>query len=350
MTERDRRVLDLVAEHKVLTTDHLAGLLFPSRSRAQHRLLELARMGVLFRTQPFRADGGSKPFHYLLGYRGAELLAAQEWSQPPRPSVHAHRIRRALGSPTLDHLLGTNGFFADLAAHARRTATANGEGLRVWHSEQWVRDNDPAPIRPDGYGLWVQAGRALGFYLEYDTGSEPLHQVADKMHAYHQHTDRAWTPRLMSGMLLFSVASRDREAGVRRALRDRHAPIPVATTHRKLESPQGPAGEVWSVLTAEPGQARRVRLGDLPLLIGGTEAYGAPTVLARLPEPVPEYPEDWVDPAEAQAAEELEADATTEPDTKTVEFTPTTDDGSPSQPPASPGPRRGRHRWWLGAG
>lgn len=49
-------------------------MVFPSISQAQHRLLHLSDLGVLWRTQPYRAEGGSKPFHYLLGYRANEAV------------------------------------------------------------------------------------------------------------------------------------------------------------------------------------------------------------------------------------------------------------------------------------
>ncbi|WP_258563044.1 replication-relaxation family protein [Streptomyces phytophilus] len=355
LTERDRRILDLLAEHHVLTTDHLTYLLFPSRSRAQHRLLELTRMGVLFRAQPYRAAGGSKPFHYLLGYRGAELLAAQAWADPPRPSVHANWIRRTLESPRLGHLLGVNDFFAALAALGRRAGLAEGEGLLAWHSEDWVRDHDPASILPDGYGLWVEGGRALGFYLEHDTGTESLSQVAEKMDRYQRRRKyQPATARLLRGMVLFSVASRRREDGLRNALWTRCGPIPVATTNRALSGPLGPAAEVWSLLTAEPRQARRVRLGDLPRLIGGTQPDGAPTILTTVPEFDDPDP-DWLADDEAHDdKDDMEADAgalaETDVEVETIEIDAESDDPepapSPPRPSSRPPARRHRPRWW----
>lgn len=63
----------------------------------------------------------------------------------------------------------------------------------------------------------------------------------------------------------------------------KHSPVPVATASREHGHPDGPAGEVWSVVTAVPAeQARRVRLGELPTVIGGTTNDGTPRVLAEL--------------------------------------------------------------------
>ena len=129
-------MLGLVAEHQVLTTWQLLALVFPSAARAQRRLRQLTELGMLFRTQPHRAQGGSAPFHYLPGYRGAQLLAAQRGASPPRPAVHAEKIVRTLEAPTLRHLLGVNQFFADLTGYAREL-TNNASGCpkaRGWRA------------------------------------------------------------------------------------------------------------------------------------------------------------------------------------------------------------------------
>lgn len=351
LTDRDRRILALVAEHGVLTTDQLAALAFPSRSRAQHRLLELARIGVLYRAQPFRTEGGSKPFHYLLGFRGAQLLAAQGAGTAPRPSVHADRIRRALESPTLAHLLGVNDFFAGLAAYTRRTGlgdgpgTAGGEGLRIWHSEKWVREYHRAPIRPDGYGLWIQHGQALGFFVEHDTGSEPLDRVADKLDAYTPSPDRYTssrdTARLLDGMVLFWVASRRRETGLRKALMARHSLVPAATASRDFGAPDGPAGEVWSVVTAELEYACRVRLADLPLMIGGTEADGTPSRLAHLPDAYEIADDEAAEEPDWAEAEDYPVITDEEPDDYQTDY----DTEPPPDPPIQPSPQRPWRRW-----
>ncbi len=308
LTPRDRQVLDLVAEHQVLTTWQLLALVFPSEARAQRRLRELAELGVLFRTQPHRAAGGSKPFHYLLGYRGAELLTAQRGAASPRPAAHLQKITRILESPTLRHLLGVNQFFADLSGYTRglgagRAGLPEGEGLRVWHSEAWVREYYRPHVRPDGYGLWSQHERSLGFFLEHDTGAESLLAVADKLEDYTgKHHD---TARALTAMVLFWVASRRREQGLRKALWAKHSPVPVATASRDHGDPDGPAGEVWSVVAAEPDRVRRVRIDELPMMIGGTEPDGTPSVLTRLPPPT----DDEVDTEGYWTAYDDDADA-----------------------------------------
>lgn len=295
LTPRDRTVLELVAEHHVLTTEQLHALLFPSISRAQHRLLALTDAGVLWRTQPYRAEGGSKPFHYLLGYRGAELLAAQRGATAPRPATHADRLRRILESPRLPHLLGVNQFFAELADYCRRSGLGapfspydgrpKGEGLHTWRSEQWITEFYERQIRPDGYGCWHQGGRWLGFFLEHDTGTEPVRRVADKLDRYtgaDQPHSNNYTPAQLAGMVLIWTTSTRREHNLRKALQAKHPVVPVATAARDHGDPDGPAGEVWSMVTAVPELATRVRLDELPARIGGTTDTGTPTVLGEL--------------------------------------------------------------------
>ena len=88
LTDRDRRILHLVSDHRVLTTEQLTVLEFGSRTRAQHRLQELHELDVMWRFRFPRAAGGSYPWRYALGYSGARLIAAQKAVRPPRPAEH----------------------------------------------------------------------------------------------------------------------------------------------------------------------------------------------------------------------------------------------------------------------
>lgn len=298
LTDRDRRVLALVDRHTVLTTDQLLVLEFGSLTRAQHRLAELRRLDVLWRFRHPLVSGGSRPWHYTVGYTGARLLAAQHAVRAPRPGVFVQRLERIAESPTLRHLLGTNQFFVDLAGYARRAGWPNpnvfdGDGLDTWRSEKEITALYSNRVHPDGYGCWSAQGRRLGFYLEYDTGSEPLWVLAGKLEAYAGSTDRHRssytepTAKILHGMLLFWLPSARREANVRRALAGRYCPVPVATAFRAYGDPDGPAGPVWAVLNPARYTSRnpgRLRLADLPAAIGGTDDIGRPVVLDHTPD------------------------------------------------------------------
>jgi hypothetical protein len=92
LTERERRILNLAARHRVLTTDQLQAVEFGSATGAQHRLQELTRLD---------SCGGSGSLHrrvipwwyYAVGYTGARLVAAQN----RRLSDHRARLSTRYG-------------------------------------------------------------------------------------------------------------------------------------------------------------------------------------------------------------------------------------------------------------
>jgi hypothetical protein len=175
LTGRDRYLVRMVAEHRVLTTDQLCALGFGSIITARHRLGVLAGLGVLRRFRP-RRETGSAPWHYILGPVGAALLGAEDrddrkWA----PQVRADRQLALERSQWLAHITGTNWFFAALARHARE----GGGELRAWAGETRTaeylcgfpvspRALDALP-HPDGLGTWAEDGRDITFLLEYDT-------------------------------------------------------------------------------------------------------------------------------------------------------------------------------------
>ncbi|MGW5229381.1 replication-relaxation family protein [Nocardia niigatensis] len=274
LLDRDRRLLSVLAEHKVLTTDQIASLEFTSTRRAQDRLHKLREMGMLFAFRESFYGGGTSQTRHALGYPGARLIAAQRAEKPPTPAAYALSLERLACSPTLHHRLGVNDFFCSLAAHrnpARRSASATGEGLTQWWSERqcaeqfWtsVADRDPE-IRPDGYGCWEQGGRAVRFLLEYDTGTETLPTVTDKLANYQRF------PTDSFGILLFSLHSARRETGLRTVLRRVLGGVDpglvIATTARDLTDAHDPAGPVWALWTPQCGDAvtERFPLAELP--------------------------------------------------------------------------------------
>ena len=180
--------------------------------------------------------------------------------RPPRPAEHQQHLERLVESPTLRHQLGVNDVFVTLAGYARRHGwpqanEPDGSGLVTWWSEADVT-RPYAPVRPDGYGQWAEHGQLVGFYLEYDTGTETQATVARKLGRY---VDRYRTPhRDLRGVLLFSVATTRRETGIRaalaRSLANLDCTLHVATTHRDYGHPDGPAGPVWAPPDPRPGR------------------------------------------------------------------------------------------------
>ena len=128
LTDRDRRVCRLLWEHRVLTTQQLTSLCFPSRHAATHRLLLLQRLDVVDRFRPFRPTG-SAPFHYVLGNLGAHILAAEQGTTASELGYNRSQTLAVAHSQRLAHLVGVNGFFAALAATASHRIDA---ALTAW--------------------------------------------------------------------------------------------------------------------------------------------------------------------------------------------------------------------------
>ncbi|WP_223830226.1 replication-relaxation family protein [Nocardiopsis quinghaiensis] len=245
LTPRDREIMRLVWEHRTLTTDQIARLCFVSYSTAKRRLRALYRMRALDRFRPWVAEG-SAPAHYVLDAPGAEILAAEAGQTLREFGYRRDRALTLAYRSSLAHTVGVNDFFTDLAAHTRDHDTH----LRWWTAAQCeARWGDI--VRPDAAGRWTEGDQVTGFYLEYDTGTESLRRLSDKLDAYAELT-RVTTHR---GLVLFWLPSQQRENNVRqRILRP---PVPAATAVHGSH----PAEAVWALLDDPTGQ--RFRLCEL---------------------------------------------------------------------------------------
>ncbi|MCI4064471.1 replication-relaxation family protein [Micromonospora sp. R77] len=254
LTVRDHVLLGWLADHGVLTTPQIAHALFPSLDFAQRRLHRLRGVGAVDRFRPLKTDGGSYPYHYVLDQLGAEIIAAHRDQPPPRPSQTRARRRRWTVARVLAHRLGVNQFFIDLAGHAR---VHPDHELSRWWSESRCREPGafagpdapvelhayPAPIHPDGHGIWKAGDHQVPFFLEYDTGTEPLTELVRKVDAYHR----------MAGLggprwpVLFWLHSMARAHHLHQRLARETLRVPVATAGRDhaAQAAVGPAGPLW---------------------------------------------------------------------------------------------------------
>jgi hypothetical protein len=254
LTARDRRLVRVVGEHRVLTTGQLAALGFGSVITARHRLAVLTELGVLRRFRPHR-ETGSAPWHYLLGPVGAALLGAEDRDE--RKWLTAVRADRQLAlerSQRLAHIVGLNWFFTALAGQAR--VTAGDAELRTWLNEtattEWLLERVPATYgipglpHPDGLGTWAEDGREVTFLLEHDTGTEHLPQLTAKLTGYANLAKAMADLDNICPLLVFCFPTPRREQAARRALESCYdAPaLRIATT--AIDPQQtSPAGPVW---------------------------------------------------------------------------------------------------------
>ena len=77
LTARDRWLLRMLLEHRVLTTTQVCDLAYGGPRRAALRLNELYRLRAVDRFRPLAA-AGSSPYHWVLDQAGAEVLAAED--------------------------------------------------------------------------------------------------------------------------------------------------------------------------------------------------------------------------------------------------------------------------------
>lgn len=255
ITSRDRQLMTLLDHHQVLTTDHITRLFFLAPRTARHRLAELLALELVDRFRFARTGGGTDPYHWVLGHAGQRFQAASRGEPEPSPRASSQRISRLSASPRLHHLLTVNEFFVRLGEHAGRRDEAQ---LDRWWSEQQAKQfkSSKAAINPDGHGLWSRGGQTAGFWLEADTGTEPLTRVVAKLDGYRRfNTDSG--PRYP---VLFWLASQTREEHLHRLLRAEPAGVVTVTATQDAN----PAQAVWL-----PGDStQRVALEQLPSFHG----------------------------------------------------------------------------------
>lgn len=242
LTDRDRAILDLVWEHRVLTTGQLAALFFHSLSAARPRLAVLHRYGALTRFRP-QAQQGTHPYHWALGPAGAHIIAAQRGIEVKDLRYRQDKAIAFFLSQRLGHQIGVNDFFVRLHAYARRRR--DGTAVAEWWHEHRCARLWGDHVRPDAFGRWVETGPEgrpveLDFFLEHDTGSYALSRVAAKLEGYLALAESTGIPT----PVLFWLPTPAREANLRKALGT--PPVPVATAvHTPPSSVDGPAGAVW---------------------------------------------------------------------------------------------------------
>ncbi|MGI8335234.1 replication-relaxation family protein [Actinomadura scrupuli] len=259
LTGRDRAVLELVWEHRVLTTHQITEIVFHNPHKARHRLLELKQLSALARFQPW-APVGSEPMHWVLGPAGAHILAAQRGIDVTELGYRHDTTLAISHSVKLAHQVGVNDFFAKLHAYARRRS--DDAAVTQWWPERRCAALWADLARPDAYGRWAEPtpdGRLaeVDFFLEHDTGSETLSLVAGKLSGYAALAEATG----ISTPVLFWLPSQAREINLRKVVGIPEVPVATAvqTPGTALE---GPAGCVWLPLGSTGPRRRLIDLVD----------------------------------------------------------------------------------------
>ncbi len=230
--ERDVRILFDLHEHRVLTTNQIVELQFPSYHVGWRRLRILDQLGFIRHFQPPRPYG-SAPYHFVLDEAGAFLVAVRLDTDLKGIGYRLDDAVRIARSQTRDHLVAANGFFTRLAWACRRHGQAT---VVEWLGERRARQGWGVRIEPDGVGS-VSDGRAqVRFFFELDRGTETHRQLRAKLERY---SEVALLPDVPH-VLLFVFPSARRELEARKSLYATSVTIATTTMEGAMSDPLGP--------------------------------------------------------------------------------------------------------------
>ena len=285
-TPRDRWLLAMIAEHRVLTAEHITGLTYGTLRSANRRLATLTQLKLLER---FRANidrYGAQPYRYILGPSGALLVAAAHDLTPKQFGYDRAKLHRQAYRPDLAHTLGCNSLLVALAAQHRIHPEHR---LSVWWDQDSCLPVWGDVIRPDAYAVFAApdatgAPSECGFFFEYDTGTESLTQLAGKLRGYIRHADAYGGHR----PVLIHLPDPAREHALHaRITATAPCPVPVATA----TSPHL-AEAVWRPVD---GHEQRLPLAQLPAHFTATGYRLLPPLThdraVHAPAPMPPPPE-----------------------------------------------------------
>jgi DNA-binding PadR family transcriptional regulator len=267
----EKRLLDTLGAHPLLTNDELAALLRMRGDATRRVLARLVDRGLIGLVEKqAEGDSGILPCYFLTG-GGLELLAARDGVPPRlylRHSAVAASVSGWKGSgrfQTLlrqfEHTVGVNRFFVRLVADIRG---CRGEVVR-WLSASEASQTFGSTggirwLRPDGAADVLLGRRRARLYLEWDRGTMRLPEMKEKCCQYaHYFALLAQTGAASLPDLLLVTTTPERERGIwevlDEALHDagRHQ-VSFLTSVESLVDRQGPLGPVWC---DSAGSARR---------------------------------------------------------------------------------------------
>ncbi len=265
LTPRDRWIVRMIHEHRVLTTHQIVELGWETRRSANIRLLELYRWRVLDRFQPL-ATSGLSPMHYVLDVAGAAVLAHEDGLDPKKIGYQHDRAIGIAHSLHLAHRVAVNGMFTRLIHHARQPQAPG--RLTAWWSEERCARSFGDIVRPDAYGRWEQGRGEVEWFLELDFGTETLRRLTFKINAYDRLAEATnihtpiliWTttrvPRSTSARGPRRGAARPRPSGAGADRDDRRGPRRTRRASGRHPDPLATPRPTRD-RSSQPGPARR---------------------------------------------------------------------------------------------
>jgi hypothetical protein len=163
LTERDRNILDMLAEVSILTTDQVGRLFFPSMYACRNRLIVLKRAEWVKEERPFQFYKNSRKL-LKLGKRACEVLG--------------YSMSRAYASTFVDHQLGINELMVQLTV----SGILKKYGVSWQDGGKFTLPFENQSIRPDARLIHPKTEHKM--YLEYDRGTKNLLTIADNLKNY----------------------------------------------------------------------------------------------------------------------------------------------------------------------
>jgi len=184
LTERDRRLIDLISRFRLVSRDQAMALApFGSLTRANTRLAALTRGRLLSRkTLPVYPGKGGAQALYFLGHEGAALLGGELTDF----FGQIRQIRR-WDSRQAMHVVAANQVLVDFIIALQQTTDAALLGFRTEPElRQVFRDKR---LVPDGWIAWTERGRRFNCFVEVDLHSEGLAEWRKKVLAYLEYAE-----------------------------------------------------------------------------------------------------------------------------------------------------------------
>jgi DNA-binding MarR family transcriptional regulator len=274
----EKRALEWLGHHPLLSADDLAAVLGVSRQLAVRVVHHLARYGLVQSTDKALKHEVAPPRRYYLTDLGLKLLAARDGVPPRRYARYGLVAAPAPGEKKgggrlgtllrqFDHTVGANGFFVRMFRDGGR----GGPRLIRWLSaseaaRRFSYGGLTHWLRPDGAGDIYHNGTMRRFYLEWDRGTVKLPDMVRKLRsyaAYYAFLARTGVAERNRPAALLVTSSPARESVLWRTVlaaceEVESSPSPFFSTVDALIECLGPLGAAWRT----PESHGRVRWYD----------------------------------------------------------------------------------------
>lgn len=273
LTARDFNIVNELNRLRVMSLTQLKRIYFGSFSAARERLSVLFDLEVLSR---FRHSNRSEYLYFpgLWGLRIKHSMQVERHIEesegyyggaprrmprgPNRGDVEIEAAR-LVSNPQLGHILGVNDFYTRLADRCY----ADGESvLHDWESESEasrIINGDPIlgngiGLRPDGGGSATVNNRVVSWWYEFDTGSETLKTLIDKVAIYRK--GYQFSVDNLRRVVLIELTKNGREENFHRELASTDIGISVATT--TVSRSENPIAPIWWPVGMDLGSWKRL--------------------------------------------------------------------------------------------